>query len=194
VSRGTVREALRAIATHGIIERSAGLGYFVREWIPIPSSTRSWFLPCWPTRPLSTCRKFRAILEVHAISLAVDRATPEDLKALEDNVAAIAREPDFGIVALKFHELLVAAAHNPVLDSLYRVVVRGIENNITQIYQPQRTQTQRWKPTAFFWMLSSQGISSGQARHEQTPQRGERDPGQALSFHRIPVGSTAFEL
>jgi GntR family transcriptional repressor for pyruvate dehydrogenase complex len=142
VSRPSVRQALAGIAAHGIIESRPGLGYFVCE-MPADSVFNVVLVPALlADETLRYLQEVRSIVEVEAIALAVDRATSEDLQALRANLAAMETEPDYAELGLRFHILIVASAHNPVLDSLYGVIADVIRSNLDELYQSNRTQEQ----------------------------------------------------
>jgi GntR family transcriptional repressor for pyruvate dehydrogenase complex len=69
------------------------------------------------------------ILEVEAIALAAERATPDDLKALENSLGQIEQALNSGEKSLfryspQFHLAIVKATHNPILVSLMKPFIR----------------------------------------------------------------------
>lgn len=125
VSRSTVREALRLLASQHLITTTRGVtgGSFVAP----PSTTAladtlsvglKMLLSCGPVDGQQVFEA-RELIEVPAAVLAVSRATAADLRAMR----AALFDPDgdsdgFHAVQRAFHHALVAASGNPVLSLL----------------------------------------------------------------------------
>ena len=134
VGRSTVREAVRSLASIGMLETLPGRGTFVRSSTPT-SSVLSEFLTAYTLEELLS---YRRALEVEAAQQAALHRSEEDIAALE--AAAVAplesgrcpvlhsepsRSDDAGgdeapvVLAARFHNLLFDAAKNRLLASLY---------------------------------------------------------------------------
>lgn len=121
VSRGTVREAVKALAHAGVLEVRRGDGTYVAAPNEVSALMR---------RQLSRV-ELGHVLEVHhaietrAAVLAASRRTAEDLAVLADALdrrgaaAAAGDEEGFVSADCAFHLAMVAAAHNPLLSELY---------------------------------------------------------------------------
>ncbi|MFI6892521.1 FadR/GntR family transcriptional regulator [Streptomyces sp. NPDC050256] len=120
VGRSTVREAVRTLATLGLLRSRQGAGVFV---IADHEAEE------WPVRlrraAVTDVYEVRMLIEVQAARLAARRRTDEDLIALDAALAA-RREagagPDdaaFVDADIALHRTVVAAAHNPVLTDLF---------------------------------------------------------------------------
>lgn len=121
-SRPMVREALRSLIERGLIDVEAGRGAFVRA----DSGPRHF-------RPLdieyrrrgTTARQIseaRLMLETEAAALATQHADPDDLATLEAALDRLESSPtplDRVRNDLAFHAALVAAAHNPVIETMF---------------------------------------------------------------------------
>ncbi|WNI27015.1 FCD domain-containing protein [Streptomyces sp. ITFR-16] len=119
VGRSTVREAVRTLATLGLLRSRQGAGVFV---IADHAAQE------WPVRlrraAVTDVYEVRMLVEVEAARLAARRRTDEDLTALSEALdarRAAGAGPDAGFVDadIALHRAVVAAAHNPVLTDLF---------------------------------------------------------------------------
>lgn len=124
VGRSTIREAVRSLASIGMLETLPGRGTFVRSSTPT-SSILSEFLTAYTLEELLS---YRRALEVEAAQQAALHRTDEDVAALQAAIATplqIAHCPAHGDaestseLASRFHYLLFDAAKNRLLASLY---------------------------------------------------------------------------
>ncbi len=114
-SRSSVREALRALKTMGIIEARPGAGSFVKNVQPNllldPRHLRHFV----NHNILIELLELRKLIEVESAALAAQRATPEEIQILQDDVKALERgvaehrRPDED---LGFHLNIARATHN----------------------------------------------------------------------------------
>ncbi len=130
VSRGTVREAVRALVAEGMLETRQGSGTYVR-------SAADTFRSLERIRHTSLRDRFetRALLETEAARLAAQRATPEMIMHLQDMLARrVAREhaqrADFIARDFAFHEAVVAASGNSALIEIYAFFSVSIRESI----------------------------------------------------------------
>jgi GntR family transcriptional repressor for pyruvate dehydrogenase complex len=140
VSRTSVRQALASVATYGMIESKPGLGYFVCEISPGSVFNIVLVPSLLADETLKYLQEVRSIIEVEAISLAVDRATSDDLDRLDSILESMKIEPNYAALGLKCHIQVVASAHNLVLDSLYGVIADVILSNLDKLYHSTRTR------------------------------------------------------
>lgn len=136
VGRSTVREAKRLLAARRFIESRPGRGTVVRAVDPDGAIDRDALHLLLAPESAASLHEAREILETEIASLAAQRATADDLRALEKTAAEIeaaatAGQPVAG-PALQFHIVLVEAAHNPVLTKLYRTIT-GL---LTEVQRP----------------------------------------------------------
>lgn len=127
VSRGSLREGVRALAQLGILETRQGSGTFVTELLPqtllAPVGFVAELQPGASPRDLQAVRR---ILETGAIRTAALRITDEQLAAAADAVHAGAAAldgaiPDYDAAMradMAFHGVLAEASGNAVLASL----------------------------------------------------------------------------
>ncbi len=124
VGRSTIREAVRSLATLGMLETLPGRGTFVRSNTPT-SAVLAEYLADFTLEELLS---YRRALETEAAQQAALHRTPEDIAALDAAVAIPLRGehcPSRGDaegaqeLASRFHHLVFDAAKNRLLASLY---------------------------------------------------------------------------
>ena len=121
VGRSTVREAIRDLAGRGVLDARQGSGVFVIASAPVED---------WPDvlrrAAVTEVVEGRLAVETEAAYRAAQRRTPADLVALDNALASRAQaehhadDADYVDVDLEFHQAVVTAAHNMVLDELFR--------------------------------------------------------------------------
>ena len=122
VSRNSLREALKELRARGVIETRRGSGTrvaFFQEFRP--SSPLQGLLQNHP-ETLASLLEVRRSLEGEAAYHAAQRATAEDLLALEAVYEPLVadhpqadRPEDHAARDIAFHQAIYSAAHNPVL-------------------------------------------------------------------------------
>jgi DNA-binding FadR family transcriptional regulator len=130
VGRGTVREAVRALAHAGLLEVRRGDGTYVRARSELSGALRREI----ETTTHQHVQEVRRAIEVEAARLAARRHTAADLEACDLALAARDTAARRGVAAARgddgwidewveadarFHEALVAASGNPLLLDLY---------------------------------------------------------------------------
>ena len=130
VSRGTVREAVRALVAQGMLETRQGSGTYV---LSAADTTRS----IDRIRHTSLRDRFetRAALEVEAARLAAQRSTPATIRHLELKLEQRNKRPDdnrtdFVARDFAFHEAIVAASGNSALVAVYAFFSQSIRESI----------------------------------------------------------------
>lgn len=124
VSQPTVREAIRALETLGLVEVLHGSGTFVRSHGDFALASALQTILQLQSVSIMDVIEIRQVLGRHSIDLAVARATEEDLTEIGAHCARFEdldglKEVD-EIVAhvIGFQRALSAAAHSPLLQSL----------------------------------------------------------------------------
>jgi len=121
-SRPMVREALRSLVERGLIEVESGRGAFVRG---DTGPRRFQQIDLEHRRRGTTARQLsetRLMLETEAAALATQYADDADLAILEGALDRLESSPtplDRVRNDLAFHAALVAAAHNPVIETMF---------------------------------------------------------------------------
>lgn len=124
VGRSTVREAVRSLASLGMLETLPGRGTFVRSNTPT-SAVLAEYLTDFTLEELLS---YRRALEIEAAQQAARHRTEDDVLALKKAVSTPLRQehcPSLGNkeavkeLASRFHYLIFDAAKNRLLASLY---------------------------------------------------------------------------
>ncbi len=144
VSRNTLREALRSLENAGLLRLQKGAtgGAFVRESTgdAIITGLRDMFhLGAIAPEHLTEAR---VLIESIAVRTACERATVEDIEALNANIAAAARAVreniDFyeqAAIHLDFHRIIARAAKNPVMVIVMEALLDVMQHFIRAIGQ-----------------------------------------------------------
>jgi DNA-binding FadR family transcriptional regulator len=138
VSRSVLREALRVLASKGLIETRPRLGTRVRpreDWNLLDPDVLSWLSAAEP--PERFARELfglRRVVEPTVAALAAGCIRPAELHALEDSLAAmIAAGEDAALFYesdLRFHQALLRAVGNRLVQALGGVVGEALELNL----------------------------------------------------------------
>ncbi|HYN69863.1 MAG TPA: FCD domain-containing protein [Candidatus Eisenbacteria bacterium] len=121
-SRPMVREALRSLIERGLIKVEPGRGAFV---LSETATRRFQRLDLEYRRRGTTARQLseaRLMLETEAVALATEHADADDLAALGGALERLEASPtplDRVRNDLAFHAALVAASHNPVIQTMF---------------------------------------------------------------------------
>ena len=129
VSRSVVREAIKVLSAQGLVEARQGSGLYVRNR-PIESVSRAIVLSVSPDlMSVDLLFEFRKMLEVDAARLAAQRATSDQIAALELTLTGYEPAPDggpnwesFAPVDNAIHAQIAAAAGNPFLTVMVESV------------------------------------------------------------------------
>jgi GntR family transcriptional repressor for pyruvate dehydrogenase complex len=125
VARVSVREAYRVLQNMGLLEVTRGRGTFVAA-LPIDGSAVQRQFQLADRETLAHLFEARLVLEPAIAAFAAERASVAEAEA----ILATAREQerlyrdgrDFLEPDLRFHELLLTAAHNPVVGRMMSAV------------------------------------------------------------------------
>ncbi|HXH07573.1 MAG TPA: FadR/GntR family transcriptional regulator [Vicinamibacterales bacterium] len=126
VSRPTVRAGLRALAAMGVVQSRHGSGTYIPGGPPVLASEPLSFLAVLHGFTGEEMYEARRILEVGAAGLAAERATPDQIATLAEEVANLFASLDapqvFLVHDINFHRALAAASGNPIVASLVEMV------------------------------------------------------------------------
>lgn len=132
VSRGSIREAMRALGALGVIDSRHGARATVcrdgSRVLDLPLD----FLVAVEQPSRAAFAEMRETLEVMAAGLAAERRTEEDLCHIEEALAAIRRphkDAEAESAANRaFHRAIASAAHNPILERIHGSLleIRGL--------------------------------------------------------------------
>ena len=147
VSRTSVREALRALESLGLVEIRPGEGTFVRE-VSVESLIEPLALVMLSQREaLGELFEARRLIEPALAALAARRATPEDVQEMERILEAQAKEVAAGRTGLEqdaqFHSAIGAAAHNRAITRIAHAVMdllrQSREDSLNMPGRPDRS-------------------------------------------------------
>jgi len=127
VSRTSVREALRALESLGLIEIRPGEGTFVRQ-VSIDALVAPLALVMTSQREaIGELFEARRLLEPAIAALAASRATPEEVQEMERILDDQAREVAAGRTGLAqdaaFHTAIGTAAHNRAITRIVHAIM-----------------------------------------------------------------------
>ncbi len=131
ISRTPVREALKKLKSEGIIIASDKKGYFLN--VPTASEVKDLY-------------EVRAILEVAAVKLAIQRLDPDEIEEFERKLLKFKAELDAGdearsdLVKLgkELHFFIIERAGNRKLEELVKTLYEQIEMGRVYSYYKQR--------------------------------------------------------
>ena len=127
VSRTSVREALRALESLGLVEIRPGEGTFVRQ-VSVDSLVEPLALLMVSQREaIGELFEARRLLEPSLAGLAATRATPEEIQEMERILDEQAKEIAAGRTGLaqdaQFHSAIGAAAHNRAITRIAHAIM-----------------------------------------------------------------------
>ncbi len=133
VSRSSVREALRALESQGFLESKHGDGTYVAHQ-PIEALIDPLVSIIFAEKDSQIeLFEMRRLIEPKLVSLAAQRAKPEDLDELEEILEVQEEQVAQGNVGMDFdktfHEKLVAIARNKVLEHLMDSMMDCLEQS-----------------------------------------------------------------
>ncbi|PKM77340.1 MAG: GntR family transcriptional regulator [Firmicutes bacterium HGW-Firmicutes-15] len=135
VSRASVREALTALETMGILDIRPGEGTFVRRTSDSETFEPLALLLAFERNPEAQMMEVRRILETECAALAAVRATQEDLQKIEASlfVMKTANSISEAVDAdLRFHFAIAEATKNTVLLRIMNTVSDLMHNTFRQ--------------------------------------------------------------
>ena len=134
VNRSTLRERLAALESLGLIRRTQGSGTYLA--LPDPSFVQFYFEMALQLGyfTLEQLEQARELLEREVAYSAALRATPQDVKGLEEGLTGILEADnaeDAADLDYQFHMCLARASHNPVI----LLIVEGLSSVLRQVFR-----------------------------------------------------------
>jgi DNA-binding FadR family transcriptional regulator len=132
VGRSTVREAVRALASMGLVQSRHGAGTYVQAR-ETPETNLTHRLA---RAEILDVYEVRQGLEMQAAPLAARRRTEQDLARMHDALRRRRRARRLGRMQawvdadVDFHQSVIDAAHNPVLSDVYRTFLGALRDSI----------------------------------------------------------------
>ncbi|MEL0634875.1 MULTISPECIES: FadR/GntR family transcriptional regulator [Pseudoalteromonas] len=134
VSRVVVRDAVKILVGKGLLDVRRGIGTRVKtrdNWALLDDDVLAWHLSA-PLNPefLTQLMEFRLAFEPKAASVAAQRATPEDVKAIENALnemqSSVSDLDKFVIADAHFHGAILRASHNELFISMECVIFSAL--------------------------------------------------------------------
>jgi GntR family transcriptional repressor for pyruvate dehydrogenase complex len=126
VSRTSVRAGLRWLAAMGVVQARRGAGTFITDGPPTLVSEPLRLIASLHGLDLAGLWEVRRVLEAGSASLAAERAKPEQIATISDEVTGMysaLNDPQvFLDYDLRFHRAVAAAAGNPMLGAIIEAV------------------------------------------------------------------------
>jgi GntR family transcriptional regulator, transcriptional repressor for pyruvate dehydrogenase complex len=126
VSRTSVRAGLRSLAAMGVVQTRRGAGTFITAGPPALLGEPLRLVASLHGLHLGGLFEVRRVLEAGTASLAAERATPEQMATISDEVtgmySALHDPHTFLDYDLRFHRAVAAAANNPMLGAIIEAV------------------------------------------------------------------------
>jgi DNA-binding FadR family transcriptional regulator len=192
VGRSTIREALRALAGAGLVQARQGSGVFVIATSP----TLDWSARLVQSA-ITDVYEVRLIIEVAAAELAAQRRTADDLTALRTALthrreAAAAGDAAFVSADIALHATVVAAAHNPVLTSLFEEFRPALHQRLLDLVTLLGLRAAEANPGHAGHAALVDAVTEGDARAAGEVLRAELEQTLTL-LHSLPSGPAAAE-
>jgi len=129
VSRNSVREAIKALESIGILETRRGIGVFVKEFSFQPLLDNLAYGLGDTLRDVEELRELRRVLEVGLIHKTIEMIGEEDLTALREVTERMRqraeRNESFAEEDEQFHRLLFRCQNNRMLTGLIEIFWRA---------------------------------------------------------------------
>ncbi len=147
VSRTSVREALRALESLGLVEIRAGEGTFVRG-VSVEALIEPLALVLTTQREaIGELFEARRLIEPAIAALAAGRATPDEIQEMERILEDQAREVTAGRTGVaqdaRFHAAIAAAAHNQaisrIVNAIMDLLTQSREESLSTPGRPERS-------------------------------------------------------
>src|SRR5258705_8327283 len=175
VSRTSVREALRALESLGLVEIRPGEGTFVRQ-VSIDSLVEALALLMVSQREaIGELFETRRLLEPSLAALAAERATPEEMQEMERILEEQAREIAAGRTGLaqdaQFHSAIGVAAHNRAITRLAHAIMdlltQSREESLNTPGRPTRSHEDHRRVLAAINRRDAEGARKAMLGHIQ---------------------------
>lgn len=173
VSRNTIREALRALASRNILDIRQGAGTFISWKKGVVDDPLGFSLMEDRRKLVEDLMQVRCIIEPQIAALAAQNATSEDiayLGSLCDEVESlIHKRQNFMQKDMDFHVQLAACSRNRVISNLIPVICEGITVFSSSVVEQEYSQT----------------VKSHREIFEAVRERRSADAQQAMLFHLL---------
>lgn len=149
VARSTIREALHALVVLGVLESKPGKGYYVKHGYQLPLQANNLQKLLLKDESFFDLLEARESVERAVAILASQRATDDDIQAMEEALEGVKRAIDNGedptehTVAV--HLLISRASHNEVLVGLMEQLLPMIAEKARKVQIPAKRNYEEHK-------------------------------------------------
>jgi GntR family transcriptional repressor for pyruvate dehydrogenase complex len=186
VSRTSVREALRALESLGLVEIRPGEGTFVREVSVETLIEPLAFVMASQRAALSELFEARRLLEPSLAELAARRATPEEISEMERILDEQAQEVAQGRMGLAqdaaFHAAIGVAAHNRAITRIAHAVIdllaQSREESLNTPGRPRRSHEDHRRVLAAIAARNPEGAAQAMREHLEAVEALVLQPGR----------------
>ena len=173
VSRNTIREAMRALASRNILDIRQGAGTFISKKKGVADDPLGFSLMEDPRKLVEDLIQIRCIIEPQIAALAAQNATPQDIAILgglcDEVETLIGKREDFTQKDKDFHSQLATCSRNMVMSNLIPVICEGISVFSSMVVEQEFDQT----------------VKSHREIFESVRERRATDAHQAMLFHLL---------
>ena len=149
VGRNSMREAIKALESLGILETRRGIGVFVKEFSFKPLLDNLAYGLQDSLRDVEELREIRRVLETGLIGKTIEMIDETDLAALRDVTARMKvraeRQESFAEEDQRFHQLLFRCQNNHMLSALIDIFWTAFNkaSNFNDLDNPEPLDTWR---------------------------------------------------
>lgn len=173
VSRNTVREALRSLASRNILDIRQGAGTFISQKKGVADDPLGFSFMEDQRKLVEDLMQIRYIIEPQIAALAAQNATPQDIEILgklcNEVEELIDKGQDFTQKDRDFHAQLAACTHNMVMSNLIPVICEGVTVFSSAVAESEFAQT----------------VKSHREIFDAVRERRASDAQQAMLFHLL---------
>ncbi|MDF3004157.1 MAG: Transcriptional regulator, GntRNA family [Oscillospiraceae bacterium] len=136
VSRATLREAIRALVTQGVLEVSHGRGTFVSKEVKHYRDIQFGDLGKLRMK-LMDLFELRRVVETEAVAMACERAGDEEIETIlalgQQVVECINERAGRTPADEQFHQAIAAASHNEFMVHLVPMIYRAVSDTLVRM-------------------------------------------------------------
>ncbi|SET34899.1 DNA-binding transcriptional regulator, FadR family [Natronincola peptidivorans] len=145
VSRNTVREAVRTLASRNVLYIRQGAGTFISEKKGVADDPLGFSFMDDRRKLVEDLMQIRCIIEPQIAALAAQNATPQDIAVLsslcDEIEVLIVNRQDFTQKDIDFHVQLATCSQNIVISNLIPLICEGIRVFSSTVLEQEFEQT-----------------------------------------------------
>jgi len=150
ISRNSLREAFRVLESRGLIKSKAGGGRYIREIRKNGYSNTENIILSLEKSSILELLEAREIFEVKIAEVAVQRATVEDIKSIEEALNKMNEEDELKDDKktesdTEFHLAIASASHNFVFVNIIKLHLDLLRDTREKTQQIPGRREERWR-------------------------------------------------